>query len=602
MRNKFRRMKLRNKALLLTYMGLVPLLILICAILIRYRYRNMVEEEAQLQEISLDNLTSSLDIVQEDVRNLSLALSLNSQILQVIDSSDLEEINRSGQIWTDVTAVSFVMDQISLKEYYKTISIYPENGVKPFLRCLDHSAYVPDLEQLRDTDFYRETVSKEGKTLWSSVGTLARVLYQSTQGDKLVLSRAVYDPVEDRSRALITIGVSEDYIRNLCQRSKHREAETVILFDQEGRPLLREGNLGNDLTDEELQQYVRAAADGEDRTAPVAEGCFSFSRELPGGHWTVWKLVPVFTLWDVFLSAAYYPVLATVVMLLVITPVIIWISVYTTRPLDQVRDAMEKVQGGDFSQRLHFDSADELRHLAGGFNSMVVHIDELIKNEYLAAVREKQSELDMLQAQINPHFLYNALDSLYWRVMETGDESAAEDVLALADLFRLVLAGGQSMVTVRHECDLLESYLHIQKSRFGERLTYSFEISEQAEGALIPKLILQPFVENAIVHGFEKGKEAFFLLVRAQTDQERLSFEIRDTGVGMTPEMIENALSGTDPRQYAGSRVGRYAIRNIRERLELLYGEAYSLEILSKPGEGTVVKMSIPYSSGSVSI
>ena len=312
--------------------------------------------------------------------------------------------------------------------------------------------------------------------------------------------------------------------------------------------------------------------------------------------------MPVFTLWDVFLSAAYYPVLATVVMLLVITPVIIWISVYTTRPLDQVRDAMEKVQGGDFSQRLHFDSADELRHLAGGFNSMVVHIDELIKNEYLAAVREKQSELDMLQAQINPHFLYNALDSLYWRVMETGDESAAEDVLALADLFRLVLAGGQSMVTVRHECDLLESYLHIQKSRFGERLTYSFEISEQAEGALIPKLILQPFVENAIVHGFEKGKEAFFLLVRAQTDQERLSFEIRDTGVGMTPEMIENALSGTDPRQYAGSRVGRYAIRNIRERLELLYGEAYSLEILSKPGEGTVVKMSIPYSSGSVSI
>lgn len=197
--------------------------------------------------------------------------------------------------------------------------------------------------------------------------------------------------------------------------------------------------------------------------------------------------------------------------------------------------------------------------------------------------------------RINPHFLYNTLDSLYWKATESGNDEIAEDILSLSQLFRLVLNRGNGIVTVQTEAELIERYLHIQKMRFGKRLSYEISLEQRILEEEIPKLILQPFVENAIVHGFEKTDGNYTLQVTGAWKEGRLIFQIIDTGVGMSEEQMKAIWDTTDTRKYASQRIGRYAIRNVKERLEILYHEDYELSLKSRVGEGTTVTISIPY-------
>lgn len=228
------------------------------------------------------------------------------------------------------------------------------------------------------------------------------------------------------------------------------------------------------------------------------------------------------------------------------------------------------------------------------FNRMVDDIRELIDRNYVMALKERESELDILQAQINPHFLYNTLDSLYWKAMESENDEIAEDILSLSQLFRLVLNRGNGIVTVRTEADLLERYLHIQKMRFGKRLEYEISLDKTLWDEEIPKLILQPFVENAIVHGFEKIDGNYTLSIKGTKGEKGIIFQIKDTGVGMSDEQMEAIWDKADNRKYASQRIGRYAIKNVKERLELIYHENFELRIESKIGQGTTVIISVP--------
>ena len=237
---------------------------------------------------------------------------------------------------------------------------------------------------------------------------------------------------------------------------------------------------------------------------------------------------------------------------------------------------------------------DEVGEASACFNRMVDDIRELIDTNYVMALKERESELDVLQAQINPHFLYNTLDSLYWKATESGNDEIAEDILSLSQLFRLVLNRGNGIVTVQAEAELLDRYLHIQKMRFGKRLNYEISLDKNVLEEEIPKLILQPFVENAIVHGFEKTDGNYTLRVIGSKEEERMVFKIIDTGVGMNDEQMEAIWDNADTRKYASQRIGRYAIKNVKERLELIYHENYELHIESRVGQGTTVTVSVP--------
>lgn len=246
---------------------------------------------------------------------------------------------------------------------------------------------------------------------------------------------------------------------------------------------------------------------------------------------------------------------------------------------------------------MHFSGEDEIGELGRGYNAMIMHIKDLIERVYKLHISEKEAELKALQAQINPHFLYNTLDTIFWKANKKQVPEISEMVYALSKIFRLSLNRGEDITTVAQEKELIHNYLVLQQIRFKEKLSYQINFDPRIMSLSIPKLILQPFVENAIIHGIEGQESGGRITINGRLENDRMVFKISDDGVGMPEEKITQVLINRDHKQNIPSATvvsGGYAIGNVLERLELYYHSDYDLQFDSRPGCGTTVTIKIP--------
>ena len=572
------------------YVVLIPLLLLICIAVTVYRYRESCNEYARLQKQTINNLQSSLDIIEEDVRNLSLNLAINDDIRNILTAENPERINQDVQLWKNIAPMRMVEDMIALKGYIKTLSIYPENGVMPYLRCMDASSYSSDLEEVRSTGVYQQTKKLQGKGLWVFAPHGNGEIYQGSRLDKLVLCRAIYNTSKTQMLGYSTIGISLKTIENLCENALQEDSEGILIYEKNGGKLLMCGSMEEDVC-EHIEQTMRQPDNEEKVSYKKWE---IYSGRITDDQWFFFKVVARKGFFDILGEILYIPIFLIIGISLGILPLMLLTSNVISKPLDQVCVAMGKFRKGDFEQQVEITTDDEIGEVASCFNQMVTDIRELINKNYVMVLRERESELAVLQAQINPHFLYNALDSIYWQAEGEGDEKTAESVYELAQLFRLVLGQGKSMVTVEMELQLLERYLEIQKLRFHEQMNYHFDMEPSAANRKIPKLILQPFVENAVVHGMNDIVQDFQICVSVHLEGSYLVCLIQDNGIGMDEVSLRRIWEEDSDKVYSRQRIGRYAIRNVRERLMLRYGENFELKIESHIGMGTLVTVRLP--------
>lgn len=270
--------------------------------------------------------------------------------------------------------------------------------------------------------------------------------------------------------------------------------------------------------------------------------------------------------------------LALFVGMAVLLCMIILVCSRIMRPLELLRDDIIRVGEGERSLQNEFPD-DEIGRIGKEFQKMVNEKLALREKVTLTELKNKEAELELLQSNINPHFLYNTLDSLYWMAILHDAEEIAELTKALSDVFRIALNKGKKMITIREELHFIEQYLYIQNIRFEGKIQTSVEVDEMLLDQPVIKLLLQPFVENAVYHGLEPKLEEGKIWIRIYEQDDFLCFEIEDNGVGMD---VETALSGG------------YALRNSMERIRLVYGETASVTFESKPGEGVKVKICVP--------
>lgn len=261
-----------------------------------------------------------------------------------------------------------------------------------------------------------------------------------------------------------------------------------------------------------------------------------------------------------------------------------------TRPLSDLEQAMGAVQEGRFGLQIKNGRRDEIGRLIDSFNYMSNKIDLLIQEVYEGRLAQKNAEIEALQAQINPHFLYNTLDSINWMLIDRGENDISEIVVSLGKLMQYCVDTGDALVTLEQECQYVQDYLRIQKNRLEDRLQYSLEIEESIRSLRVPKLILQPLVENSIRHAIEPFQREGFISIRAWTQNGRAEIAVSDNGCGMSQAQI---LALTQP---AGQEEGRTGIgvRNVARRLKLFFGEESGLVIESRPDAGTRVTIVIP--------
>ena len=260
--------------------------------------------------------------------------------------------------------------------------------------------------------------------------------------------------------------------------------------------------------------------------------------------------------------------------------------------VDKVRQGARSIGEGKLDYRIFLSEngrgRDELDEIADSVNQMGEQIHTLIEESYKKELDRKISELNLLQEQINPHFLYNALSSISVLAMGNGDKVASRAILYLSDFYRITLSKGKQDIPIREELNLLESYLKIQRMRFDDSIEVEYELDESLLDVHVVKLTLQPIVENAIHHGRDNDSEVFHILIRLFEEQEKTVFEVIDDGCGMDPEKLmelQNSMNHSE---------GGYGLRNVNIRIKLQYGPQYGVYIESERGFGTKIRIEFP--------
>ena len=259
-----------------------------------------------------------------------------------------------------------------------------------------------------------------------------------------------------------------------------------------------------------------------------------------------------------------------------------------TGRLKLLEGQMIRIQAGDIGKIEESQYRDEIGRLISNYNVMADRVEELLQEQYILGQEKAEAQLKALQSQINPHFLYNTLDMINWMSQKNETDNIRNVVHAMSRFYRLTLSKGRDIVTIRDEVQMCEAYMEIQKRRYKGRICYEVEVEDEILDCLIPKITLQPFLENAIIHGInEKEVGRGVVILNGWQEDGRITLSVTDDGDGMTVEDREKSPGGS-----------HYGLSNIEHRLELFFGERIPVQIESSLGIGTCVIVNIPMRSG----
>ncbi|MDQ8735863.1 sensor histidine kinase [Paenibacillus sp. LHD-38] len=280
------------------------------------------------------------------------------------------------------------------------------------------------------------------------------------------------------------------------------------------------------------------------------------------------------------------------------TLIILWITRSLNVRLVEILKHMKKVKNQHFDTIKQEEYSDEIGQLTSEFNRMTVQVKSLIDDVYIADIQTKSLELERrkaqlnaLQSQINPHFLFNALETIRMRSLIKDETETAKIIQNMAKIFRNSLTWGKDRVMVSEEVEFIVCFLEIQKYRFEDRMEYHIHIDPSAKQCMMPKMMFLPFVENASIHGIEPLRNGGKIEVRVEREEDELIFSIRDNGIGMDEEKVKQFYGYLESEEEIGERIG---VQNVIYRLKLIYGGRFQLLIESMPGEGTFIRVRVP--------
>ncbi len=287
---------------------------------------------------------------------------------------------------------------------------------------------------------------------------------------------------------------------------------------------------------------------------------------------------------DILPAIKTYTLLISVIFFLISIPLVYLLSGLIFNPIQKLLAAMKRMGQGNFEEKIMVERKDELGYFVEKFNHLNDKIRQLIEENYEVKLREKETEIMALNLQMNPHFLYNTLNLINWMAIEAGQDKISNIIIELCDMLVYTLKHKGDIAAFKDDLKWLKCYLHIISCRFDDKFRVELDTDPELDGIYVPKLFLQPFVENSIIHGFEYMEENGSIRIEGRKEGETAVFRIEDNGAGMSDEKLEEIMN---------MEVSAIGIRNVDKRIKLLYGEKYGVQIQSKPGAGTLVTVRI---------
>lgn len=453
-----------------------------------------------------------------------------------------------------------------------------------------------------NSSWYRSIRESSGEMVWLGVKEHS-IIDQAEKRPVFAFGRPLYDLHEHRPIGIVLIETDpKPILSGLANLSLSPRSEVYILSKAKQVMAVSEE------TPQEISvanYWSDALGDGEVRVDPQA-GRLIVASKPSMADWQVVSSTPDTDLNVEQDQMKRFLLLVISVLVVVSTALATFVSRTISSPLKRLIQQMRQVERGNFRGLLHVKSYEEINILVASFNQMVNRMDELIERVKAVSISEKNAQLLALQSQVNPHFLYNTLDMIYWMLDEKGNERLGKVVLSLSHLFRYSSHWeGSSEVWLRDELEQIRDYLTIIEARLEGRVSVEIDVDPVWEHIRLPKMTLQPVIENAVKHGLERLDRPGVLCVYAKADDRRLCLYVEDNGSGMEPHVLDRLRrslgANTVPagEEAAAAKVGEarrggIGLQNVHRRLGLMFGEAYGLQIDSSPGTGTTVTISMP--------
>lgn len=406
--------------------------------------------------------------------------------------------------------------------------------------------------------------------------------------DVFSLAKAVQDPETGEVLGVILLDIRHDIIQSSINGVTIGEKGFVFVMDQEDNIVYTPVN---GIVYRVNPKWVKAM---EPMSVQIQGGSYQIRSEL--SPYTGWRTVGVFSMDEVMSSVntiVYILFTCVIISLVLVVIVSFKFSRTLTNPIFKLKRLMKQAESGDLTVRFNFQHNDEIGELGQSFNHMIARIDQLIQMVYVEQENKRTAEMKSLQEQIKPHFLYNTLDTISWMARDYDAEDIVRLVDALTNMFRIGLSHGKDIITVKEEITHVSNYLYIQKIRYKDKLNYVIHVDESLYAIEVPKLILQPLVENAIYHGVKAKRGGGTITITGVPEGENLVFTVQDNGAGMPQEKVEELNRRMSERSVLDEKKS-FGLFYIRERIQLCYGTGYGVHVESALGEGTRVTITLP--------
>ncbi len=562
---------------------LLGAVIIITVISLSYTRQSVFENSSLYTQTIIQQMNQNIDSYIDYMENTSYLVSSNEDVQKYLfgDTADPEARDRIlSQFETILDSRSDILN----------LGIIAENG-----RMLINNGQRltnQDLD-IHSQEWY--TNALEGR---ESVYLTSSHVQHIISGERpwvITLSRGIRNKemgTGQEKEGVFFIDLNYNAISELCDQSMVGNQGYAFIVDADGNIVYhpQQQQLYNELQTENIDLVMNAGSDIVTWGDGINKKMYSISRSEKTG-WTVVDCVRVEELLRRSNEAQSIYVLVAIGLMAVALFFSRFVAKSITLPIQRLCDSMERVQEGDFSvSDIVVDSENEIGSLTKSFNVMTQRIHELMAQNIWEQEAKRKSELKALQSQINPHFLYNTLDSIIWMAEGKKNEEVVLMTASLARLLRQSISNEDELVSIGQEIEYARGYLTIQKMRYKDKLEFWIEVEPSILNIRLIKLVLQPVIENAIYHGLKYKESRGLLLVKGFMKNGNAVLQVIDDGVGMDQETLDHIYE-RHKVDYHSNGVGIY---NVQKRLQLYYGNEYGIVYESKPGEGTTATITIP--------
>lgn len=584
--DKFMNLSFKYKTLIMLYsiIGSISLLIG-CFSYIVYS-RNIQEQVSNASLIEAKQIKNSIDFIQHDVNELSTFITLNSGIQSILEKRSEPD---GLDIRSDNDSLKPLLNLLASKNYISFIILYANNGFEYYLSG-DNSFGINHFQAICSSSIVKASEVLKGRPMWITLDRNNQIFIVKNLNPKIAMCRTILNTNTMKESGFMVICLNLSSIQALYLDNIKNTKRNVMILDDNSRVVsFNNKAFQGSYAAGAITPYLDSDSGKKIITLNNEKLLLTYSTSAESG-WRVVYTIPLNEILKNVKSIMFATVIIILLCLAVAFVLSIYVSSILSSPLKKLLSSMNRVKSGNFKEKVDFKYKDEIGLLGNEYNDMIDYIHNLIDRVLKLQIQEKEAELKALEAQINPHFLYNTLDSIYWKALISKNSEVSDMVYSLSKIFRLTLNRGNEFTSVANEKEFIEHYLSLQNMRFKTHLEYEIRFDAEILEFKIPKLILQPFIENSIIHGVECIEHTGKVSVLAYLSGDHIHFEISDNGNGIDPAKISSLLSLSSN----DSNESGYAIKNVNQRLFFYYGNSYSLNIESQHRNGTKVMISIP--------